>query len=484
MGAYRALSDSIRELNSILISKQEFDGQMEVERAKINMDNQERMERAKDRALNREIVQDKVNKIREFNTPQDFSFNSILPQEYLANPVMRQGMTKILNPTGTEQRTLNAATGQIVGPRGVPMKMSMKELNDMMPGILAVTHGATDTPLKMQQEAVKQTELLTDYKAQYAKAKSQKNTAAAAAIAPHIAQTSQALAQAQEFFTPRGQQVYWKSQKEIMNKAGFWARSNGIDSTWFDAQGRDAANKETDAMNKAFAAGKGTTYKPVRAVFYNRFTEDEMGRGWLSVGDRIEDLPGWVKGVSVETRPRAKGDGSKAKPMTFDQFNTNVDVEMKNRFPQGMNQAGQNFVSTWKNTGTFLNTPEGSAAWGPQKADGSPHYPNGMPFELAQGYADSLVKEIHANYWDAKEEIGKLSNSDVRDELVERASDEDLDEHYRNQIAKALAGSNDDRRDALNNLNELDFEFDLQSITGGVQQPFLPSDSLKIMMRR
>ena len=267
-----------------------------------------------------------------------------------------------------------------------------------------------------------------------------------------------------------------------MNKAGFWARNKGIDDTWFTSQARDAATKETNAMNKALSSNS-TKYKPIRIQYYNKFTGEEMGRAWLSPGDNIEDDVGWVEGTSVETRPFKKESGGTKKAMTFDQFNNNVDAEMKNRFPMGMQQAGQQFVSTWKNSGQYLSTPEGASQFGPLKKDGSPQFPNGMPYEAAQGYSDSLVKQIHNNYWSAQEEIKTLSKEDIRDYLVKRAEG-NLEKHIVDQIKEALAGSKREWYEAAQNLAELDFEADLQSITGGVQAPYLPSDSLKIMMRR
>jgi hypothetical protein len=475
MGAYRALSDSVRELNRILIGQQEFNGQMELERARIAADNRDREERLIDRKLQREITQDKVNKIRAYNTPQDFSFHRLMKPDQLSNPVMLEGLNRAVDPFGDRGWSISAADGRIVDQAGLPQQVSPKDLEVMMPSIMGVAEAAVDKPYQMQLQIRDLMPIVSRLETRTAKLRKDKRKISeynASRIA--LNQAKKALGEAQNFFTPSNLMSFYGQENKRNNKLALWASSKGMagQAEWFSNKAKEAASLKSDAMNKLLSAqGSSKTYKPELKFWYDKATGEPTEPVWVTVGTPLSAY-GFDPDIHTMKDPKAGAKG-KDKGMTIDQMGDNIHRDWK--------EAGAMGDVTNKLTRPSRDAHSSIATWMTSRGDDKQLSP-----QLAEKASRQAIFRLEEAYWldlEFNRKLAQGGTNALNEELLKFRESAETEEEVK-AIDDAIASRKSKIKiDLLDQFVLEQFEARLKRASGGLAYPYKPNKQARQIMK-
>jgi hypothetical protein len=338
MGAYRALSDSIRELNSMLIGQQQFDGEMKVRHAQMQMEQADRIDKAKDRALNRELVQHKVDQIRKYETPDNFTMYSLTNPDMMSRPRVQSQISEILG--GDVEFDL--ASG-VPMKDGKPMQMSPKmvdELAPLMQGVfnvydLSLQTAQENAALAEQQIAdqefiIKENAKGTDVAALQAKSKALKT----------ITELRKHKNQMDYFGTPAGQMDYYQKKQNDLEQRAFRANAMGRHKTaqFFTLQATEAADLKKRAQGAVLSGVKAKDL--VRQYFHDKKTGDE-DFGWIRKGEKLTAQHGYNPEIhNLGEAPVGLTKGEKGpKEQTINEVHKEIERDWESGMGPGMMSA-------------------------------------------------------------------------------------------------------------------------------------------------
>jgi hypothetical protein len=315
MAIYEPLRDSFREFNKMLIDKQQWDAQHELNVANQAIQNKMIEANLQDQQLRREVLMTQAEKARQYRTPQVFDLASMLGPDdtLLQNKEFISNMKRTLDDN--DQYTWNPAIRQFVDANDEPLRISPLELERRLPAVVGMIDQYEDTPARVINAIRINEENIAQGKKNLAILKGDpgRNIADIAKQREIIKDHEEQLAFQESFFEPQRLISYYDEKQSRMRQAATWAQGRGLKelSAHFSKAADNFAGSGRVVLDKYLAAsglsGKGTWTKfPV----YDQSGKEVGVAQMHSIssiykfkGKKMAELP---EGLTI-TKPSAEG---------------------------------------------------------------------------------------------------------------------------------------------------------------------------------
>jgi hypothetical protein len=317
--AYQPLTNTFKELNNLLISQQQFNAEMTQREQQFALSSKMQEQDIKDRMLQRQLTQFKIDDIKKMRTPAPFNLYSMAPKgpmtdkHVYSRPEIMEELRAVLDPNDQYGLTFSRAEGQFKTPDGGVFQISPQHVAELAPALTGIIDRrvdgislATDSLMRLQNKRNKISKALhptaprgrgddAGTKFRNAEAKVQ------------LADIDAKIMEAQRALTPEAQLDYYRSLKNRQQQRLGWASGVGNRDLmdYFTRAHAEAADMEKIALKEYLdSIGQGKSKGQPVQKYAIRVVNGKMVPGSIRVLNVPKNMPGGMTPGSVA---RAQG---------------------------------------------------------------------------------------------------------------------------------------------------------------------------------